>query len=72
MNECETWSLVLRKEHRMRVFKNRVLKRKFGQKRDEVTGVRNSNCKGHIRLLFREGAPHQRTLNCLKVRKIWS
>jgi hypothetical protein len=30
--------LTLREEHRLRVFENRVLKRIFGQKRDEVTG----------------------------------
>jgi hypothetical protein len=35
---CETWSLTLREEHRLRVFENRVLRRIFGQKRDEVTG----------------------------------
>jgi hypothetical protein len=35
---CETWSLILRKEHRPRVFENRVLRRIFGPKRDEVTG----------------------------------
>jgi len=35
---CETWSLKLREELRMRVFENRVLKRIFGPKRDEVTG----------------------------------
>jgi hypothetical protein len=34
---CETWSLTLRAEHRLRVFENRVL-RIFGPKRDEVTG----------------------------------
>jgi hypothetical protein len=31
--ECETWSLTLREEHRLRVFENRVLRRIFGQKR---------------------------------------
>jgi hypothetical protein len=36
--ECETWSLILREEHRVRVFKNRVLGRIFGPKTDEVTG----------------------------------
>jgi hypothetical protein len=36
--ECETWSLALREEHRLRVFGNRVLRRIFGPKRDEVTG----------------------------------
>jgi hypothetical protein len=35
---CETWSLTLREEGRLRVFENRVLKRVFGPKRDEVTG----------------------------------
>ena len=35
---CETWSLTLREERRMRVFENRVLRRIFGAKRDEVTG----------------------------------
>jgi hypothetical protein len=35
---CETWSLVLREEHRLRAFENRVLKSIFGAKRDEVTG----------------------------------
>jgi hypothetical protein len=37
---CETWSLTLREEHRLRVFENRVLRRIFGPKRDEVTGER--------------------------------
>jgi hypothetical protein len=35
---CETWSLTLREEHRLRVFGNRVLRGVFGPKRDEVTG----------------------------------
>jgi hypothetical protein len=35
---CENWSLTLREEHRLRVFENRVLRRIFGPKRDEVTG----------------------------------
>jgi hypothetical protein len=35
---CETWSLTLKEEHRLRVFENRVLRRIFGPKRDEVTG----------------------------------
>jgi hypothetical protein len=34
---CETWSLALREEIRLRVFKNRVLWRILGPKRDEVT-----------------------------------
>jgi hypothetical protein len=35
---CETWSLTLREEHRLRVFENWLLRRIFGPKRDEVTG----------------------------------
>jgi hypothetical protein len=35
---CESWSLTLREEHRLRVFENRVLRRTFEPKRDEVTG----------------------------------
>jgi hypothetical protein len=35
---CEAWSLTLREEHRLRVSENRVLRRIFGRKRDEVTG----------------------------------
>jgi len=37
---CETWSLTLREESSLRVFDNRVLRRVFGPKRDEVTGER--------------------------------
>jgi hypothetical protein len=35
---CQTWSLTLREEHRLRVFENRVLRRIFQPKRDDVTG----------------------------------
>jgi len=35
---CETWLLTLREERKHRVFENRVLRRIFGPKRDEVTG----------------------------------
>jgi hypothetical protein len=35
---CETWSLILREEHKLRVFQNRVLRRIFGPKRDGVMG----------------------------------
>jgi hypothetical protein len=34
----ETWSLTVREEHRLRVFENRVLRRIFGPKRDEIIG----------------------------------
>ena len=35
---CETWSLTLREERRLRVFENMVLRRIIGPKRDELTG----------------------------------
>ena len=35
---CETWSLTLREEYRLRVSENRVLRRIFGGRRDGVTG----------------------------------
>jgi hypothetical protein len=45
---CGTWSLALREERRLRVFENRVLRRIFGSKRDEVTGewrkLHNGEC----------------------------
>ena len=38
LNGCETWSLTLREGRRLRVFENRVLRRIFGPRMDEVTG----------------------------------
>jgi hypothetical protein len=38
LHGCKIWSLALREEHRLRMFENRVLRRIFGLKRDEVTG----------------------------------
>ena len=35
---CETWSLTLREVHRLRVFENKVLRKIFGAKKDEITG----------------------------------
>ena len=35
---CETWSLTLREEPRLRVFENKVLRRIFWTKRDDITG----------------------------------
>ena len=35
---CETWSLALREEHRLRVCENKVLRKIFGAKKDEITG----------------------------------
>jgi len=38
LHGCETWSLTLREERRLRTFESRVLRRIFGPKRDEVKG----------------------------------
>jgi hypothetical protein len=38
LHGCETWSLNLRDERRVRVFENRVLRKIFGPKMDDVTG----------------------------------
>jgi hypothetical protein len=35
---CETWSLTLREDHKLRIIENRVLRIVFGPKRDKVTG----------------------------------
>ena len=34
---CETWSVTLSEEHRLKVFENKVLRRRFGPRRDQVT-----------------------------------
>ena len=39
---CNAWSLTLREEQRLRVFENRVLRKLFGPKKDEMTGVENN------------------------------
>ena len=49
---CETWSLTLREERRLRVFQNRVLRRVFGPKRDEVTGEWRKLHKEELRDLY--------------------
>jgi hypothetical protein len=49
---CETWSLTLREEHRLRVLENRVLRRIFGSKRDEVTVGRRKLHNEELRDLY--------------------
>jgi hypothetical protein len=49
---CETWSLTLREEHRVRVFENRVLRRIFGPTRDEVTGEWRMLHNGELHNLY--------------------
>jgi hypothetical protein len=49
---CETWSLTLREEYRLRVFENRVLRRIFGPKRDEVMGEWRKLHSGELHNLY--------------------
>jgi hypothetical protein len=49
---CETWSLTLKEEHRLRVFENRVLRRIFGPKGDEVTGEWRKLHNGELHNLY--------------------
>jgi hypothetical protein len=49
---CETWSLTLREEHRLRVLENRVLRGIFGAKRDEVTGEWRKLHSGELHDLY--------------------
>jgi hypothetical protein len=49
---CETWSLTFREEHRLRVFENRVPRRIFGPKRDEVTGEWRKLNNGELHNLY--------------------
>jgi hypothetical protein len=49
---CETWSLTLREEHRLRVFENRVLRTIFGPQRTEVTGEWRKLHDEELRILY--------------------
>jgi hypothetical protein len=49
---CETWSLTLREGHRLRVFENRVLRKVFGPKRDEVIGGWRKLNNGELHKLY--------------------
>jgi len=55
MYGCESWSLTLKEELRLRVFDSRVLRRIFGPKRDEVTG----NGENYIMRSLMICTPHQ-------------
>jgi len=49
---CETWPLTLWEKHRLGVFENRVLKKIFGLKRDEVTGGWRRLCNEELYDLY--------------------
>jgi hypothetical protein len=50
--ECETWSLILKEERRLRVFENMMLRRIFGLGRDEVTGEWTKRHAGGLNDLY--------------------
>jgi hypothetical protein len=49
---CETWSLTIREDHKLRVFENRVLRRMFGPKRNGVTGGWSKLHNGELHNLY--------------------
>jgi hypothetical protein len=49
---CDTWSLSLREEHRLRVFEDKVLRRIFGPNRDEMTKERRKLHNEELRVLY--------------------
>jgi hypothetical protein len=49
---CETWSVTLTEEHRLRVFVNRVLREVFGPKRDEIRGEWRKLHNGELHNLY--------------------
>jgi hypothetical protein len=64
---CETWSLTLREEHRLRVFDNRVLRRIFGPKRDKVMREWRKLHNGELHNLY--SLPD--IIRKIKSRRIW-
>jgi hypothetical protein len=65
---CETWSLILREENRLRVFENRVLRSIFGPKRDEVTGDWRKLHNEELRNLY--SSPNIITSRTIKSRRM--
>ena len=48
----ETWFLTLKEEHRLRVFENKVLRKIFGAKKDEITGEWRKLHNAELRALY--------------------
>jgi hypothetical protein len=55
---CETWSLTLRDGNRLRVFEDKLLRRIFGPKRDEVTEDRRKPCNQELHTLYAYSSPN--------------
>jgi hypothetical protein len=64
---CETWSLTSWEEHRLRVFENRVVRRIFGPKSDEVTGKWRKFHNGELHNLY--SSPD--IIRQIKSRRMW-
>jgi hypothetical protein len=54
---CETWSLTLREERRLRVFENRVLRKIFGPKKNKVMGQWRKLHNEELRDLYEYSSP---------------
>jgi hypothetical protein len=65
---CETWSLTLNEDHRLRVFENRVLRRIFGPKRDEVTGKWRKLHSEELHILY--SSPNKYNTRQIKSRRM--
>jgi len=63
---CETWSLKFKEERRLRVFENRVLRRIFGPRKDEVTRECRKLCNEELEDLY----PSPNTLRVIKSRRM--
>ena len=67
---CETWSLTLREERKLRVFENMVLRRIFGPRRDEVTGEWRRLHNEELRVSDLYSSPN--VVRVIKTRRIWA
>ena len=63
---CETWSLTLKEEHRLRVFENIVLRKIYGAKKDEITGEWRKLHNAELHTLY--SSPNIRSLKSRRLR----
>jgi hypothetical protein len=68
MYGCETWSLILREEHRLRVFENRVLRRIFEPKGDKMVGSWIKLHNEHLHSMY--CSPNIRIIRMIKSRRM--